>query len=216
MNGNRDRLILKLREQLRFMQRSCEMFDRGYEDEAIRISTSLRVIFHDTGSSVSLVRHLGLNGTPMLSSSRGHGDYKDYLSQQIDLSSAQPVRMLPLLGDQFREFPLQDWWANEPVFIHHAQRYARRKIVLSAANKDGGAHVDEQLEGYYEVLCAGEYAFGLTGNLTYDGLPPFPQGVIQYPKNAHLALIRQFAHETLVSATRFAWLKDESASSTDL
>ena len=72
MNGNRERLIQKLGEQLRFMQRSCVMFDQGYEDEAIRIATSLRVIFHHTVSSVSLVSHVGLNGTPMLSSSRGH------------------------------------------------------------------------------------------------------------------------------------------------
>lgn len=146
----------------------------------------------------------------MLSSSRGFGDYRDYLAQQINLSSAQPVRMLPLLGNNFRQLSLEDWWANEPVFVHNAQQYSRRKFVLSATNKDGGAHVDENLEKYYEDACAGEYAFGLTGNLTYDGDPPFPQGVAHYPKNAHLALIRQFAHETLESAAHFTWLKDDS------
>lgn len=204
------RLTKKLNEQLRFIQRSCEAFDQGAEDEAIRIATSLRIIFHNTKMSVSLVTHLGLGGKKMLSSSRGHGNWQDYLAHQLNLSSPEPIRMLPLLGDKFKELSIENWWSNEPVFVHDAQKYSRRMIVLSAANKDGGAHVDEELEKYYEVLCAGEYSIGITGNLEYNGKPPFPQGVTQYPKNAHLALIRQFAHETLLSVAHFTWLKDKS------
>lgn len=201
-----NRLVEKLQEQLRFIQRSCVAFDQGAEEEAIRIATSLRVIFHNTNSSTSIISHLGFSGKKMLSSSRGHGDWQDFLAHQINLSSPEPIRMLPLLGDKFIELSIEDWWRNEPVFVHNTQKYSRRKIILSAANKDGGAHVDEELEKYYEVLCAGEYALGITGNLEYDGEPPFPQGVTIYPKNAHLALIRQFAHETLVSVTHFNWL----------
>jgi hypothetical protein len=141
----------------------------------------------------------------MLSSARGHGNWQDFLAHQIDLTSPQPVRMLPLLSNKFLEVSIEDWWSNESVFVHNAQKYSRRMIVLSASNKDGGAHVDKQLEEYYEVLCAGEYAIGITGNLKYDGKPPFPQGVTIFPKNAHLALIRQFAHETLFSINYFAW-----------
>jgi hypothetical protein len=203
------RLNEKLREQLQFIQRSCETFDKGAEDEALRLATSLRVMFHDTAMSVSLVTHLRLSHTRMLSSSRGHGDWQDYLGHQLNLSSPQPVKMFPLLGDRFKELSVQDLWNNEPVFSHKGQKYSRKKIVLSAANKDGGAHVDEKLERYYEVLCAGEYAISITGNLEYNGKPPFPQGVTQYSKNAHLALIRQFAHETLVSVAYFEWMKGE-------
>ena len=206
----RIRLTEKLREQLRFMRRSCEAFDKGFEDEAIRIATSLRIIFHHTGVSTSLVVHLGYEGKKMLSSSRGHGDWKDYLAHQINLSSPQPIRMLPLLGDKFKELSIEDWWRHESVFIHNTQEYSRRLIVCSAANKDGGAHVDKELDKYYEFLCSGEYALGITGNLEYKGEPPFPQGVTIYPNNAHLALIRQFAHETLVSVAHFNWLKEVS------
>jgi hypothetical protein len=70
--------------------------------------------------------------------------------------------------------------------------------------------VDNELEKYYEVLCRGEYAIGITGNLTYSGEPPFQQGITQYPKNAHLALIRRFAHETLTSVQYFKWEEGES------
>jgi hypothetical protein len=203
----RDRLTKKLLEQLQFMQRSCEAFDNGFEDEAIRIAASLRIIFHQTNASTSLIAHLGFSGKKMLTSSRGHGDWRDYLAQQINLTSPQPVRMVPLLGNKFRQLSIEDWWRHEPVFIYNIQEYPRRRIILSAANKDGGAHVDEVLEKYYEYLCSGEDTIGITGNLEYEGEPPFPQGITIYPQNAHLALIRQFAHETLVSVNYFNWLK---------
>ena len=41
--------------------------------------------------------------------------------------------------------------------------------------------------------------------MTYNGPPPFPQGVTIYPNNAHFALARQFAHETLASQRHFKW-----------
>lgn len=200
------RLIDKLKEQLQFIERSCAAYDQGAENEALRIATSLRVIFHNTAMSVSLVAHLGFENKNMLSSSRGHGDWQDFLSHQLDLSSAQPIKMLPLLGQQFHELSIEDWWKNETVFVHNGNSHSRRKIVLSAANKDGGAHVDNELEEYYKFLCAGEYAFGITGDLQYKGTPPFPQGITIYSNNAYLALIRQFAHETLASVNHFNWL----------
>jgi hypothetical protein len=159
------RFIEKLREQLRFVQRSCAAFDAGLEDEALRIATAMRVVFHQTGSSTSLITHLGLQDSKMLSSARGHGDINDYLSHRIALCSPEPIKMVPILGEQFRELSLSDWWSRETVFVHQNERFTRKSIILSAANKDGGAHVDVHLERYYEVLCAGEYAFGITAIL---------------------------------------------------
>ena len=121
--------------------------------------------------------------------SQGSATGKDNLAHKIDLSSSQPVVMKPLLGETFVQVPLSDWWEGESIFVHNGTNYTRKRIILSVANKDGSGHVDETLEAYYEVLCAGEYALGITGNLTYDGPPPFPQGVTIYPKNAHLALV---------------------------
>ncbi len=201
------RFAEKLREQVRFLNRSAGLYDRGAEDEALRLATSLRVALHGTRASTSLFEHLGLNDTLMLSSSRGYGNWQDYLSQEINLSSSEPIRMHPLLGHQFVEMPFARWWSVEPVFVHRAKDYTRRLISLSAANKDGGAHVDSELEEYYETLAAGQYMIGITGNLEYGGHPPpFPQGVTIYPRNAHFALIRQFAHEFLCSAEHYKWL----------
>jgi len=200
------RLTKKLDEQLRFIRRSSEAYDQGAEEEALRIATSLRVLFHQTGASTSLITHLGFSAKKMLSSSRGHGDWKDYLSHEINLSSPVPIRMRPILSDEFHELAIDDWWQHEAVFVHNGTDHSRRKLILSAANRDGGAHVDADLETYYEFLCAGTYLLGITGDLQYNGPAPFPQGVTIYPTNAHFALIRQFAHEVLASVAHFRWL----------
>src|SRR5437879_10728421 len=112
------RLKRKLEEQIRFLARSCAAFDAGAEDEALRIATALRVIFHDTAVSTSLIRHLDLPDR-MLSSSRGHGDYKDYLKYKLDLRSATPVRAVLMLGSTFQKISLNKWWRHEPVFVHN-------------------------------------------------------------------------------------------------
>ena len=199
-----NRFRKKFEEQLQFIRRSAEAYDAGAEEESLRIATALRVIFHQTGSSTSLITHLAFGNKRMLSSSRGHGDWKDYLSEEININSSIPVRMRPMLGDNFHEVSIHDWW-NETVFVHNGVSHARRKIILSAANKDGGAHVDADLETYYEFLCGGQYLLGITGDLQYNGPAPFPQGVTIYPTNAHFALIRQFAHEVLASVDHFDW-----------
>jgi hypothetical protein len=206
LDDGKSRLSHKLREQLEFLARSCDAFDKGLEDEALRIATSLRVIFHQTTQSTSLLAHVGLADSQMLSSSRGLGDYTDFVRYRLSLDSPTPVWALPMLGTAFYKVSVNRWWKHEPVFVHEGEPHPRRLIILSAANKDGGAHVDKDLEDYYEALCGGKFALGITGNFKFVGPEPYPQGVTQYAPNAHLALLRQFGHETLASAKQFRWV----------
>jgi hypothetical protein len=48
----------QLQQQLGFIERSAILFDEGRREEALRIATALRVIFHHTSHSTSLLRHL--------------------------------------------------------------------------------------------------------------------------------------------------------------
>jgi hypothetical protein len=202
------RFVRKFQEQCGFLERSCAAFDQGAEEEGIRLAQALRVIFHNTRSSTSLITHLKFGAKQMLSSSRGHGDWRDYLAIEINLTSPRPVRALPLKGEQFRALSIEQWWRQEPVFVYEARHYARRGIILAAANQDGGSHVDDVLEKFYEYLITGAPTVGITGNLEFAGKPPFEQGITHFADNAHLALIRQFAHEALTSFSYFNWLKD--------
>src|SRR5215212_5068982 len=58
-----------LAQQLRYIDRSCQIFVGGHWDEAIRIATQLRVILHQgSGRYKSLLQQLGAQkGTKLLS-----------------------------------------------------------------------------------------------------------------------------------------------------
>ena len=58
----RDRvdLLVKLENQMAFIKSSASAFDSGNIREAARLATSVRVLLHDTNSSHSLLKQLGV------------------------------------------------------------------------------------------------------------------------------------------------------------
>ena len=86
--------------------------------------------------------------------------------------------------------PLSKWWNQVVMVIERKHRITRRSIVLAAANKDGGAHVDKKLTAEYEALssdgAAGTFLYGVIGKEK-----PIQQ--------AHLVCLRQMAYEILSS-----------------
>ena len=61
--------IEQLRRHIKFLERSCAAFDAGHAEEALRIAVTLRVLFHDTTKSTSLLTHLGLKSSALVLSS---------------------------------------------------------------------------------------------------------------------------------------------------
>jgi hypothetical protein len=202
------RLRRKLKEQVGFLERSARDYDSGHEEEALRLATTMRVLFHDTPTSTSLLTHMSTRHTTTMLASppTKFADWRDFLNVKIDLNSSEPVRFLPNLRDQLIPMPFADWWDSDSVSASGTS-VSRKRIVLGAANRDGGAHVDTKLQTFYEHLVKGEYGLGITGDLTYEGTPPFPQGVTVYPGNGHLAFLRQFAHECLTAARHYHWIQ---------
>ena len=196
-----------------FLKRSCWLFDQGHEDEALRIATSLRVLFHDTGASTSLLTHLGMKAAPgalMMGTPRQHADegwWRDFAGVRIDLASAEPVRALPLCAaTQFTAQPVDRWWDGDTLFTYDTGSYTRRAVVLAIANRDGGAHVDDRLQQFYRRLIEHTEGLGLNGSdLEWNGPAPFDTSVTQYARNVHLVLMRVFAHEVLSTASWQAW-----------
>jgi hypothetical protein len=84
--------------------------------------------------------------------------------------------------------PAEEWWSE--VFMCIKEKLTRRDIVLAAADKDGGAHVDA-LPGKkaMEIIAGvGTFTSILQGRVTRRMLD-----------NHHFPLLRQFAHEVLSS-----------------
>jgi hypothetical protein len=90
------------------------------------------------------------------------------------------------------ERPVSEWW-NQIVYILGKARCSRKDLVLAAANKDGGAHVDAALTADYETLMtSGERGF-------FHYSPTGEMGTFQPIMDAHLVYIRQMGHELLNS-----------------
>jgi hypothetical protein len=188
---NRD-FRAELAKQLRFLEASCAEFDRGNEDEGVRIATALAIIFHNSGSSKSLLAHLNATRIQLLSTSSQltHAIIGNLTTLNIDVATAE-ARFHPKRDSGLRKYlRFGIWWDHEMIFLKESQKICRRHLVLAARNKDGGAHVDAYLDPDYEWLVDGA-GWGMTHSRGDIVIQEWTF------RSAHLASIRQIGHEVL-------------------
>jgi hypothetical protein len=189
--------------QLRFLENSCKLYDEGQIDEAIRIAVSLRVLFHDTKSSTSLLTHLGQKQSWILSTAELAST-----PQQMDVplvrvqikANAFPVGgceclATPMLGESSRNQHVHSktWWAEEKIIrCGSGAQLTRSDLIRHAANKDGGAHVDKEYEPVYQQILDGA---GLSVEILYKN----GERVSAPFAHLHFACLRQMAYEVLNS-----------------
>lgn len=180
-------LINQLDRQLRFLEHSCWLYDQRFRDEGIRIATVIRVLVH-TRKRPSLLRQLNSDQIDILDTCRVlpdslsegfHGLATRQLTSQGGNLSPNFDRTSNVSGK-----PVLTWW-EQVVCASPTLRLTRKKIVLAAANKDGGAHVDDLTQEYAELAAPG-YLDQLT-----DLGGPFI--------DAHLVALRQMGYELLNS-----------------
>lgn len=193
-----------LGRQLSFLESSNGGFDKGHVEEALRIAVALRVIFHNTKLSTSLITHL--NATPQLLSTAAPFADEDQHTPSLYLvelfanlpdTNTFECRAEPLLVTKFatRSLDFDTWWNKEVVidFKDGGAPIYRKGLVLSAANKDGGAHVDAALEPRYQKAMEGA---GISMEITFKGgIPPVSASF----QNIHYASLRQISYEVLNS-----------------
>lgn len=149
------RYIEQLDRQLGFLDRSCSSYDAGYKDEAIRIATCIRVLVHDTRSSVSLLSHLDAKDIRLLSTVPPiENPERTFAFDGLTSFSANGAVPKLRKSDRDSLLPVDDWWAQPVYCMGQGQFYRRKDLVLAASNKDGGAHVDAKLTPEYEKLAA--------------------------------------------------------------
>ncbi len=188
----------QLRRQIGFLQRSAEAFDAGYIDEAVRIATTIRVLVHNTASSVSLLKHLNATNISLLSSCESASPnsllYMGLGVQQVKNEGGTiKATYVPLFDGPMKiSVPVSEWWDMVVYVLGSGARLSRKHIVLTAANKDGGAHVDSALTPEYEALAQhgalGYFLSSVGGNTNEE---PFT--------DAHFVAVRQMAYELLNS-----------------
>lgn len=184
----------QFKAQIRFLEKSCQEYDNGDLDEAKRIAIGLRILFHDTRNSKSLLSQLNIPNDLFLSATGLYTPSNllpSYSLCDIEIHNNE-IRFLPKLTDiNGRVFYLlkQDWW-NEIVFDDKNSFLSRSDIVLNVANTDGGAHVDPILKNIYADIA---HKHSLTRNIFFNGDKIKPRN------NPAYAAIRQIGHEVLTS-----------------
>lgn len=187
---SRDELIDHWNEHLDFIRNSAEQFDNGKTSEAKRLATSLRVLFHETSQSHSLLHQTG-NQNSILVLSSVHPYVSANLSSYWGLLKISGDQYVPVISEststKFLSF--DDWW-NEIILDDKESVFTRKDVVWYVANQDGGAHVDPGLDVKYAKL-AKHNSLGWI----------FDTGTEQIPikNNPALASVRQISHEVLVA-----------------
>lgn len=151
-----------LKEQYGFLKRSIEAVMQGNLDEALRIATTIRVLVHETRNSIPLLKQVDPNylqltilGVPPPVPPKP-GDYPpSYIGVLVRVKSQTGLQ--PIVD--FDGYPriqlntLEDWWNQVILIFSDAGQkiaFTRQQIILTLANKEGGAHVDTTLPSAYE------------------------------------------------------------------
>jgi SEC-C motif len=145
-----------LDEQVSFLISSSAAFDGGFEGEIKRLAVSVRVLVHDTSQSTSLMTLTNRKGAQFFDSADPY-DENNLLSHsslvQIHVGprgSAPRAHLddcIPTRGVDF-----ETWWNGIVLVDDKKNESSRRDIVLSLANKEGGAHVDHKIDEAFNNL----------------------------------------------------------------
>ncbi len=186
-----DELRRHLDEQFGFLVTSSKLYDRGDVAEAKRLAVSIRVLLHDTRKSSSLLNQLGMKSAMFVDTASEHPQ------PEIKTSYAGLVGMFlgpgsskyrPHLDSAVRgALPFEQWW-NAPIIIDSLQREITRcRLILAVADRDGGAHVDPEIDDIYADLSRSNSM----------GRMHSSNGAWQPLIGVEYASVRQVAHEVL-------------------
>ncbi|MDP1880214.1 MAG: hypothetical protein Q8K60_04670 [Parachlamydiaceae bacterium] len=154
----------QLHKQYKFLCRSILETLKGDSDEIDRIALALRILFHTSGQSKSLLSQISPEIQLLETCSSiplpPHKDEtidKDYKPFQgfmggmvcMVIGSKNIWELTPSLCPSW--VGIDEWW-NRIFFTDWGIEFSRKKLVFCVANTDGGAHVDNELERCYFAL----------------------------------------------------------------
>lgn len=187
-----DDLQALLDEQIQFLKASADSYDRGFRSESKRLALTLRVLLHQTKSATPILLQAGRFPAQFLStafppySPQSVSTYSGLTMMALDGTSSRHVARL---DDELpREWlPFDEWWAQVVIVDDAKTSLSRRQLVLTAADQDGGAHVDPAIdEAYYRLTRKNSLAW------VYSTGP-----LVQPITGAAAATIRQITHEVI-------------------
>ena len=189
---SKDELLTHLSDQIEFMINSAISYDNDFEGEAKRMAANIRILVYDTTSCSALLTQLkkmdilfydsaySFNPENPLPPKQATTDLRgDYVAPLDNLSPARSKNKKVSFGR---------WWNRNIVFKDiTGNLFTRKDLVLTVADKEGGAHVDPKLDQAYVNLTK----FNSLGWKVYVG------GKAEDLDNPVPPSIRQITHEVL-------------------
>jgi len=160
----KEELLAKLREQMGLLHTSVDAFYKGNFAESLRIATILRTLVHETSKSKPLLKQLRPDGLD-LQIREIAGEEKlgvDEIYRFVVSVRLGPV-VAPAVDLDCTHYTLSSigaWW-DRTVFAFTSSvgtwmTYARKRIILILANREGGVHVDPEVDPDYARLLTDE------------------------------------------------------------
>lgn len=167
LSGENKKQYLRERfeEQRPFLSKSIKEFVSGDLAEAVRIAITIRVLVHETGSSKSLLGQLTPNYLDLKILDRApvreethelpHGT-QSVVVMSVPISvkmKAEGVFLNPDLDvEAYQASILGKWWGRHSLILPGLGGFSRKEIVRGLADKEGGAHVDTDINPKYQQL----------------------------------------------------------------
>jgi hypothetical protein len=184
----------KYDEYLELIDSLCSSYDTSQKEViSLSISTAIRVLVHDTDRSISLLTHLRKKDIPFVSTNYLNEKEKVHLGlvRRINVGvkdgTGGDAKYWPLCDERYfqspkvkRFIPFEEWWDIENIFDSGNSSLTRKDLVLSVANKDGGAHFDTKVQKKYDDFrhkwSGGSTLVGIKSGIRrgYDNIPVYP------------------------------------------
>jgi hypothetical protein len=189
---NRADLEQHLADQLKFLEQSADAFDKGFAAEYRRMALAIRVLVHDTRNSHALLDQLGRLTINFVDTADPlePGELLTYSGLTMIVHGGENGGFAAPLdkADSRRTRHFEEWWAQPVMKDGQGRLLARKDLVLTAADQDGGGHVDPALDETYADISQRNSLGWVTRA---------PDGSWKELPGAERAAIRQIAHETL-------------------
>tara|TARA_R110001599_G_scaffold221395_4_gene420000 strand:- start:16925 stop:17596 length:672 start_codon:yes stop_codon:yes gene_type:complete len=209
MKRTEDEFIENFIEQMRFLKKSCDEYDKGDESEVKRISVCLRNLLKDKNRDISALSHLKMKESlKFRDSSTKNGGMSNYIFDRLensivlvmDIYMGLVIKKVTSTEEvpKYKFEPLffqPDWQQN--VLLNFNNWYeqviykdpvgsslTRERLILSIAEQDGGNHFDLKVNNKY-------YQFKQN-----DSLQLYVNGqIVEFENNPAFTSLRQIAHE---------------------
>jgi hypothetical protein len=156
------------KEQYGLLKSAVNDYFEGIEARASDVAVRIRILVHNTSSSHAFLATIDPQYKKLDIFRKPQPTSKNVFSwMPVTIQMTVGGGDSKILRDDFTKglhelVPLERWWTDEYLILGKV-RSSKRQVVLDVANKDGGAHVDDDVPSRHIVATLPPFQFGVNG-----------------------------------------------------